>query len=182
MGNIFFCCKKGREEGGGSAGGFGFGFGKAASGGGRPGGGSVEPTGNPRIKKIHKKSDLDDAFSEAGGKLVVADFYANWCGPCQLVAPKIDKFADEFASKVLFVKVSMSDNDKHKLRTYSKFANLTMQVDVDENDELGSIYGISCMPTFVIFKKGKKIDEFSGANMDKLKQLIQKHSAAAGTD
>ncbi len=46
---------------------------------------------------------------------------------------------------------------------------------MDDNDELASFYGISCMPTFIIFVKGEKVEEISGANVDKLRQLIVKN-------
>lgn len=51
------------------------------------------------------------------------------------------------------------------------------QVDVDDNEELSSIYNISSMPTFAFFKDSKQVDSFSGANPGKLEEYIAKYSA-----
>ena len=70
---------------------------------------------------------------------VVVDFYAQWCGPCKMMAPIIELLAKEMPS-VKFVKV-----------------------DVDENPELSAQYGIMSIPTIVLFKKGKETERNTGA-------------------
>jgi len=50
-----------------------------------------------------------------------------------------------------------------------------MKIDMEENEDLATQYGISCMPTFIFFKNGEKVDEFSGPNIEKLKELISLH-------
>ncbi|XP_021944684.1 thioredoxin-2 [Folsomia candida] len=100
------------------------------------------------IHSVQDKSDFDTQLKDAGNKLVVVDFYATWCGPCKMVAPKLEEMAALFTD-VIFLKV-----------------------DVDENEEVASEYGISCMPTFIFIKNGEKVSEFSGANADKIKELI----------
>lgn len=47
-----------------------------------------------------------------------------------------------------------------------------LKIDVDENEELASDYDIAAMPTFVFIKNGNKLDSFSGANFEKLRQMI----------
>jgi len=94
------------------------------------------------------KSDSDTQLKDAGNKLVVIDFYATWCGPCKMIAPKLEEMAAQF-SDVIFLKV-----------------------DVDDNEEVASVYEISCMPTFIFIKNSVKISEFSGANHEKIKELI----------
>lgn len=52
---------------------------------------------------------------------------------------------------------------------------LFLQVDVDECEELAVEYNITSMPTFIFIKDGKPVDNFSGANYDRIKETIQKH-------
>jgi thioredoxin len=92
----------------------------------------------------------DKSFA-AGDKLVVVDFTATWCGPCQRIAPVFVKLAEEMPD-VVFVKV-----------------------DVDENEETAQGCGISCMPTFQFYKSAKKVHEFSGASEDKIREALAAH-------
>jgi len=105
---------------------------------------------------VHECSDLADfkaQLSAAGSKLVVVDFHATWCGPCKMIAPIIVEMAGKM-DNVVFLKV-----------------------DVDEAEDVAGEYNISAMPTFVFLKDGKKIDDLMGANADKLKELVNKHSS-----
>ena len=61
------------------------------------------------------------------------DFFATWCGPCKMIAPKIEQMAGEMAN-VVFLKV-----------------------DVDEAEDVAQEYNISAMPTFVFLKNGQKV-------------------------
>jgi len=100
---------------------------------------------------VHVVKDMDDfrtQLKDAANKLVVVDFYATWCGPCKMIAPKLEDMAQQFTD-VIFLKV-----------------------DVDDNEEVASQYDISCMPTFIFIKNFEKVSEFSGANADKVKELI----------
>lgn len=73
-------------------------------------------------------------------KLVVIDFWAEWCGPCRLIAPIIHELAEEYEGKVVFGKVNVDDNN-----------NLAIQ------------YGIRNIPTVLFLKDGKVIDKQVGA-------------------
>jgi len=102
---------------------------------------------------IHIKdaNEFETKLTEAGNSLVVVDFFAQWCGPCKVIAPKIEELAAEFPD-VVFLKV-----------------------DVDECEDIASEYEITAMPTFVFIKRKQKGDAFSGANADKLKEYIIKY-------
>lgn len=102
---------------------------------------------------IHIKdaADLKTRLEEAGDKLVVIDFMATWCGPCKMIGPKLEAIATEMSDSIVVLKV-----------------------DVDECEEIAADYNVSSMPTFVFLKNSKKIDEFSGANDEKLKNTILK--------
>lgn len=70
---------------------------------------------------------------------VLVDFWAEWCMPCRLLAPTIDEIADEFAGKVKVGKV-----------------------DTDGNQEIGVKFGISAIPTVIVFKNGEPVRKFIG--------------------
>ena len=71
---------------------------------------------------------------------VLVDFWAVWCGPCKMIAPIVEELAGEYQGKVKIGKL-----------------------DVDNNPGVASKYGIRSIPTLLIFKGGKKVDEIVGA-------------------
>ncbi|MBD8388539.1 thioredoxin [Dysgonomonas sp. BGC7] len=73
-------------------------------------------------------------------KPLVIDFWAEWCGPCRMVGPIVEELADEYAGKVTIGKV-----------------------DVDNNDEITSKYGIRNIPTILFIKNGEVVDKQVGA-------------------
>ena len=82
---------------------------------------------------------------------VLADFWADWCAPCRMLAPVVDDLAREYAGRLKVAKV-----------------------DVDENPRLAVDYGIMSIPTLALFKKGKLVDRFIGYMPDaQLKQKLE---------
>ena len=71
---------------------------------------------------------------------VVVDFYADWCGPCRIIAPVIEQLSKEYAGRVKFVKIN-----------------------TDDNQELASQFGIMSIPTVMFFSNGKVEDLVIGA-------------------
>ncbi|KAJ9097216.1 hypothetical protein QFC21_004885 [Naganishia friedmannii] len=104
------------------------------------------------VKAIESKAEFDALI--AGDKPVVVDFTATWCGPCKMISPHFEKMEAAFEN-VVFVKV-----------------------DVDEQAEIAQACSIRAMPTFLAFKKGDKIGEFSGAAPAKLKALVEQAASA----
>ena len=97
------------------------------------------------------QSDFDAKVLKAQNPVLV-DFYADWCGPCQLAAPILDKLADEFTGKVDIVKV-----------------------DVDANQDLAQKYGFMSIPTVVLFKAGQEVERKIGYGGERgYKDLIDK--------
>ena len=83
---------------------------------------------------------------------VLVDFWADWCGPCHVIAPALDELADEYDGKVKFVKI-----------------------DTEENFDTMSEYGIRGLPTLLIFKDGERVDQVVGAVAKaQVKQTLEK--------
>ncbi len=81
---------------------------------------------------------LDEVL--ATDKLVVIDFWAEWCGPCKMIGPIIDELSEEYKDKAVIGKVN-----------------------VDDNDDVTSKYGIRNIPTVVFVKNGEMVDKVVGA-------------------
>jgi len=75
----------------------------------------------------------------AEGSLMMADFWAEWCGPCQMLSPVIESVAERYEGKVIAGKVN-----------------------TDEEGELAMRYAITGIPTVIFFKDGKEIDRIVG--------------------
>ncbi len=83
---------------------------------------------------------------------VVVDFWAEWCGPCKVIAPILEELANEYEGKIKFVKV-----------------------DTEENFETLSTYGILSLPTLLVFKGGERVDQILGARpKSNLKRSLDK--------
>ncbi|GAB0097584.1 Thioredoxin [Sergentomyia squamirostris] len=103
---------------------------------------------------VKDTNDFDEQLEVAGDRLVVVDFYAQWCGPCKMIAPKLEELSKTFAEKAVVLKV-----------------------DVDECEDLAVRYNISSMPTFVFIKNKETVETFSGASEAKLNQFFAKYTA-----
>lgn len=102
------------------------------------------------IQSIVRLSDFKTLVDS--GAAIIVDFYASWCGPCKLLAPRLETLAKQ-----------------HKNVTFVK-------VDVDHAPELSEEYQVSAMPTVMGFHAGKRVDLIVGFNNTKITELVQKLS------
>ncbi|MEK7094681.1 MAG: thioredoxin [Patescibacteria group bacterium] len=97
------------------------------------------------------KDTFDHVVTETAG-VVLVDFWAPWCGPCKIMSPVVDELAGEMEGMTI------------------------AKVNVDEQMELAAQYNILSIPTFILFKGGQVIDQFSGSmTKGTLKEKIEKH-------
>ena len=85
---------------------------------------------------------------------VLVDFYADWCGPCKMLAPILKQVKDEMGEAIKIVKI-----------------------DVDKNKSIASKYNVRGVPTMLLFKKGKQLWRQSGVlQKNDIVQVVKSHS------
>jgi thioredoxin 1 len=102
------------------------------------------------------KTTSDSSFQTeilSGSGLKMVDFWAEWCGPCRMLAPTIQSLADEYPGKLQVFKMN-----------------------VDENPDTPTQFHIRGIPTVILFKDGKAVDQLVGNQpKDVFIQAIQRH-------
>ena len=100
-------------------------------------------------KIVHTTDGSFDADVTNNEKAVLIDFWAEWCGPCKMIAPLLDEAADEYADNLAIVKLN-----------------------VDENPVTASKYAVKSIPTMLLFNRGRLVNTLVGALP---KSEIEKH-------
>jgi len=103
------------------------------------------------VIELSDDSEFNDHLMNAAQKLVVVDFSATWCGPCNMIAPFFKQLSVQNPNAV-FVKV-----------------------DVDKCPGTAGAYEVTAMPTFIFFRNRSVIDRLSGANKSELENRVKKH-------
>ncbi|MBW7881839.1 MAG: thioredoxin [Caldilineaceae bacterium] len=101
------------------------------------------PAEDPPAKAATAVLDVSDSnFDEqvlAAGQLVVVDFWADWCAPCQIISAYVEFLANEYADRLRIA-----------------------ALDVDENPETASRYNVMGLPTLLLFRAGREVDRIVG--------------------
>ena len=125
-----------------------------------------------------KRFSLDDM----GGSVVLLDFWATWCGPCNAELPHIKRIAQEFAGQPLVVISISGDRDAGKWQSFIDKNNMSWNQYRDADNQLSFAYGVSSIPRyFTIDADGilQDIQVGGGSDIDgKLKKLVAKAKAA----
>jgi len=106
------------------------------------------------ITIIATDEQFQNLLSSSGGQVVVVDFTASWCGPCQMIAPVFEELSNRYANDAKFLKV-----------------------DVDLCQSTARSQNVSSMPTFVFYRNRQEIHRFSGANSAALESKIKEEIA-----
>jgi peptide-N4-(N-acetyl-beta-glucosaminyl)asparagine amidase len=109
------------------------------------------------IQVINDLIQFQTVLQTAERRLVVVDFYADWCGPCRMIAPAFENLSNEFTD-VIFIKVN-----------------------VDHARSIAGTYQITAMPTFIFFRDGNEVERLRGADPNRIRQLIQQFSSQIGS-
>jgi thioredoxin 1 len=108
------------------------------------------------LKNIKDPLNLDDSnFSQTIDKfpLLLVDFWAPWCGPCRMMSPLIDQIGKDYVGKLVVGKVN-----------------------VDENPTVSRQFGISSIPTLILFKRGQTVNKIIGSvSKNKIDEMVRMH-------
>ena len=108
--------------------------------------------GKMAIKSVGDK-DFKQQVIESEG-CVLVDFWAEWCGPCRALAPKLEEIDVEMGSRITVFKVN-----------------------IDENPETPTKYGVKGIPTMVLFKDGIEVEQLVGnQSKEDIVKLVGKHT------
>ena len=99
------------------------------------------------------QDDFDDTVLNASVPVLV-DFYADWCGPCKMVAPLVDELADQHIGKILVAKV-----------------------DIDRAPEISAKYDIRSIPTVILFRDGAEVERSIGFEPERVRTFADEAAA-----
>ena len=113
---------------------------------------TIHLTNEQFINRVADYKSYPGSFKFLGDKPALIDFYAEWCGPCKMLAPVLEEVSNEYAGKVDIYKIN-----------------------VDEEEDLASLFGIRSIPTLIFIEKNGTMHRSQGAmGKPQLKETIEK--------
>jgi putative thioredoxin len=118
---------------------------------------SVETSNGQFEREITSKQFQEMVVQTSHQTPVLVDFYATWCPPCQYLTPLLSKLVEQYHGRFLLAKV-----------------------DTDRNQNLTHEFGIKAMPTVMLFRNGKIIEQFTGGKLEhSIRYTLAKHGINA---
>jgi thioredoxin 1 len=114
---------------------------------------AAQETSSTVVHEMSSAGYQDFISADEGSRVAVVDFYTTWCGPCKMIAPELDRMANEYSGRVRFGKINLVQSE----RTFAVEMN------------------VKSLPTFHIYVDGVKVEEVIGAKPGKLKDSINNH-------
>ena len=112
---------------------------------------TIHLTNEQFINRVADYRSNPGSFEFLGDKPALVDFYAEWCGPCKMLSPILEEVSDEYAGRVDIYKIN-----------------------VDEEEELASLFGIRSIPTLIFIEKNGTMHRSQGAmGKPQLKEAIE---------
>jgi thioredoxin 1 len=109
-------------------------------------------------KPVHVTDNTFDAEVFKSDVPVLTDFWAEWCGPCKMIAPILEEIAEEFDGQIKIAKV-----------------------DVDADNQMAMQFGVQSIPTMILFKNGQPVERLVGAMpKERLLARIEPHLPPKG--
>lgn len=111
------------------------------------------PSSSNNIVEVTQENFQQTILEESQKRLVVVDFWADWCAPCKALMPVLEKLANEYNGQLLLAKVNC-----------------------DEQQTIAAQFGVRSLPTVALMKDGQPVDGFMGAQPEsEIRQMLEKH-------
>jgi len=109
--------------------------------------------GDPNIIDVNEDDFAERVITVSTGTPVLVDFWADWCPPCRVLTPVLERLVNEYAGRFVLAKV-----------------------EADENMKLAGRYKLRGFPTAILFVNGEPVDQFSGARPpDFVREFLDQH-------